>query len=33
MECGSLRNLDVSGANYIGDGAFYNTSLETLKLG
>ena len=31
--CGSLKNLDVSGAEYIGGYAFYNTSLETLKLG
>ena len=32
-ECRSLKNLDVSGAEHIGGYAFYNTSLETLKLG
>lgn len=31
--CRRLKELDVSGAEYIGRGAFYNTSLETLKLG
>lgn len=31
--CESLKNLDVSGAEYIGYEAFHDTSLETLKLG
>lgn len=31
--CGKLKNLDVSGAEYIGSAAFCDTSLETLKFG